>query len=368
MICEKTTLQTYFDSYLSIASNLPFLVILLLNAFLGHKVKERIGNFVSFATIITIFIITTIFIKINTDNHQQTFFGLTIVSVILLSISAAFLQSSVSGVASVFPNQCMHAMVTGQAVSGLFAALAQILSLTGQWNTIESALYYFLLADITLIIAFIMYFMINKTDYYKFHKQKLNQSRRQLDSFPVNFDQRSYLTDILSSTWPYAISVMMAFWVTLALYPSVTVLVVPQNPYTSQWTGKYFLPITCFLLFNLSDFLGRFAGRFCPISLKNKYLLLFISFSRISLIALIMLCNATPRSHLPVVFKSEVYYILFITLLGFSNGYVIINAMISGSTSVSNDMKERVGFLLVAFLGLGLTLGSFSSNILLRIL
>ncbi len=172
----------------------------------------------------------------------------------------------------------------------------------------------------------------------------------------------------LCQIWPHAISAMMVFWVSLALFPPVTVLVVPQNPDSSEWTGKYFLPITCFLLFNLSDFLGRFTGRFCPIPLKRKFLLLFVSFSRIILIPLIMLCNASPRSHLPVLFKSEVYYILFMALLGFSNGYVIINAMINGPKFVSEEYRENAGFFLVAFLGLGLTLGAFSSNILLRLL
>ncbi len=94
---------------------------------------------------------------------QQTFFGLTIALVVLLSVSAAFLQGSVSGVASVFPNQCMHAMVSGQAVSGLFASIAQLLSLAGQWEPTDSAFYYFLLADFTLIIALIMYLLIHKT-------------------------------------------------------------------------------------------------------------------------------------------------------------------------------------------------------------
>jgi len=161
---------------------------------------------------------------------------------------------------------------------------------------------------------------------------------------------------------------MLVFWVSLSLFPPVTVLVVPENANTSDWTGKYFLPITCFLLFNMSDFMGRFAGRFCPIPLNRRYLLLLISILRIVLIPLIMLCNAVPRSHLPVLFKSEVYYILFMTLLGFSNGYVIINAMINGPMFVSEEYRESAGFFLVAFLGLGLTLGSFSSNVLLRLL
>ena len=97
------------------------------------------------------------------NSDQQLFFGLTIVSIVVLSISAALLQSSISGLASLFPSECMHAMVSGQAFSGLFAALAQLLALLGHWTVINTAFYYFLMADITLIFSLIMFSYVNST-------------------------------------------------------------------------------------------------------------------------------------------------------------------------------------------------------------
>ena len=116
--------------------------------------------------------------------------------------------------------------------------------------------------------------------------------------------------------------------------------------------------------------MGRFAGKFCPIASNKRMLLLLSATSRIVLIPLLMSCNAMPehRTYLPVLFESEVYFIVLITLLGFTNGYVLINIMVNGPKYVFDHYKESAGFFLVSFMGLGLALGSFSSNILLRLL
>lgn len=161
---------------------------------------------------------------------------------------------------------------------------------------------------------------------------------------------------------------MAVFWVTLALYPPITILVVPRHPNTSPWTGRYFLPLACFLLFNSGDLAGRLISRFCPLNQKSKYLLLSFSLLRVILIPLIMVCNVQPRNYLPVLFENEIYYIVFMSILGLTNGYLFTNAMINGPNVAPEELKENAGFILVAFLGLGLTLGSFTSNILLRLL
>lgn len=81
-----------------------------------------------------------------------------------------------------------------------------------------------------------------------------------------------------------------------------------------------------------------------------------------------MVCNVQPRNYLPVLFENEIYYIVFMSILGLTNGYLFTNAMINGPNVAPEELKENAGFILVAFLGLGLTLGSFTSNILLRLL
>ena len=76
---------------------------------------------------------------------------------------ASFIQANFAGLASLLPNQIMHLMVTGQAMSGLFAVAAQILSLAGNWSIVESTFAYFIFADLILLGTLFIYFITTKT-------------------------------------------------------------------------------------------------------------------------------------------------------------------------------------------------------------
>ncbi|KFM82721.1 Equilibrative nucleoside transporter 1, partial [Stegodyphus mimosarum] len=94
--------------------------------------------------------------------------------------------------------------------------------------------------------------------------------------------------------------------------------------------------------------------------------LLTLCSARVIFIPLFMLCNLQPRYHLPVIFDSDIYYISFITLLGFTNGYFIAVAMVMGIKSVNPLLQEMAGVVLSAFLGGGLMLGAFSSYVSIK--
>jgi len=81
-----------------------------------------------------------------------------------------------------------------------------------------------------------------------------------------------------------------------------------------------------------------------------------------------MLCNAHPRTHLPVVFETEVVFIFIVTFIGFSNGYLYIVAMINGPECVAPELRAKTGFILVLAMGFGVALGSITSNFILRLL
>ena len=60
----------------------------------------------------------------------------------------------------------------------------------------------------------------------------------------------------LGKIWPYAVSVLLCFLVTLGCFPAITMHV--RSTTCSSWTETFFVPIACFLLFNIGDYLGRF--------------------------------------------------------------------------------------------------------------
>ena len=54
----------------------------------------------------------------------------------------------------------------------------------------------------------------------------------------------------------------------------------------------------------------------------NRWLLELIVILRLGFIPLFLLCNAQPRGSLPVVFTEDWQYVIFIVLMGLSNGYL----------------------------------------------
>lgn len=360
---DKSNLQTVFDSYLAIASNLPFLFVFAFS-FSKHlkKIDETVKNCVAFVLILIIFSSITSFVLVNTDTFQTIFLICTLALVFLLNSVAAFIQASFAGLASLLPNAIMHLMVTGQATSGLFAVAAQILSLAGNWSIVESTFAYFVFANFVLIFTLVIYFVTTKTDYFQYHNDQIVSG--ELES--IRFDLQAYYL-VFSKMWPYCITLMINFWISLSVYPAVVVLVSPQNEHEhSFWTSKFFLPVCCFLIFNLCDFLGRYLGQFGLLRRERCNYLLTISILRIGLIPLFMLTNVHPRRFLPVLFSSEYFYIAFMIIFGLTNGYLVLNVFVNGPLSVPPVYRKLSGFFLMLFLGLGLTFGSLTSTILVR--
>lgn len=68
---NKTELQTFFASYLSIASNVPFLLMLMLNTVVGQRISQDFRTILGLVAILVLFIFTTIWVEINTDTCKS---------------------------------------------------------------------------------------------------------------------------------------------------------------------------------------------------------------------------------------------------------------------------------------------------------
>ena len=131
---------------------------------------------------------------------QSTFLRLTLVSVFLLNMVASFIQANFAGLASLLPNQIMHLMVTGQAMSGLFAVAAQILTLAGNWSIVESTFVYFVFADLIILVTLLVYIVTTKTQYFRYHNSQLslessfdsNENSFDLSAFKLVFTKVQY--------------------------------------------------------------------------------------------------------------------------------------------------------------------------------
>ncbi|XP_061086303.1 equilibrative nucleoside transporter 1-like [Conger conger] len=157
-----------------------------------------------------------------------------------------------------------------------------------------------------------------------------------------------------------ALSVCCIFAITIGTFPTVTVDVKSIVEPGSKWE-MYFIPVSCFLIFNVMDWAGRSLTAVCMWPGKDSWLLPALVVLRVVFVPLFMLCNVQPRTYTPVVFQHDAWYILFMVLFAFSNGYLASLCMCFGPKKVAVHEAETAGAVMAFFLSLGLALGAAMS-------
>ncbi|XP_064484334.1 equilibrative nucleoside transporter 1-like isoform X2 [Ornithodoros turicata] len=367
VVTGKTELQAVFPSYLAIASKVPYIFSLALNTYLSRRVQpaRRIGWPLFGCAVL--FVVTAVLVKINTDSHQMEFLGGTLAIVVLINLCSGFLQGGGTGLAGCFPVRYMAANVYGQAVGGVFATVAQILCLMSDVSPTTSALLYFILAVLTLILTQVCFGVLLKTHFYKYYIG--TQTVSYVDFANNCTKEKTSLWHIFKGGWMFFTSIVLIFWVTLSIFPTIMVLVVSTHADNgSTITNKFFIPLSCFMMFNISDLIGRFICAYLPMSATWKKTILVSCLARVVFVPLFLLCNAHPRQHLPVLFNSDLAYVIFMCLFGLSNGYLTSITLTYSSKSATPENQETAGSMAAVFLGLGLMLGSVSSYATVKLL
>ena len=150
------------------------------------------------------------------------------------------------------------------------------------------------------------------------------------------------------------------FAVTLTVFPGVTSKITSCSP-SSPLTTTYFTPVTCFLLFNFGDFVGRSVAG--SVQLISKRWLVVLSVARVIFIPLFLMCNYIPDERTSAVwFNSDIYPIVFMVFFSFTNGYFASLAMMYGPGLVAQGPEASSAGAMMGFgLGLGLMCGAFMS-------
>lgn len=241
-----TPIQAGFTSDLSVAAAVPSTVFLVLNAFIGHRIPLPVRMLGSMLVVHAFFLLTTVLVRVDTDAWQAQFFDLTIGSVVVMNIATAILSGGLFGISGQFPSEYVTAVVSGQALGGIFAALAEIVSLTFGASATRSAFVYFQIGDVVLAVAIVGYAYASRTAFFRYYTverlalmkaAKAVEQRGSTNSDAVCAEPR--FGDVLGKIWVYGLAEWLVFVVTLCVYPAVTVLVSSQNHGQGQkWNGK----------------------------------------------------------------------------------------------------------------------------------
>lgn len=160
---------------------------------------------------------------------------------ILFAAASAVFIGGLVGIASKFSKEYMAAVISGQSLGGIIAAIAQIISLAFKISPLHSALIYFCIADVMVITSLVSYVLLYRIDYFTYHMLVGT-------GFAVNRHRDASMVTILKKIWVYAFSIFAVFGISMAVYPAVTVLV-ESHPITSgtDWNSKLslFLYIFC---------------------------------------------------------------------------------------------------------------------------
>ncbi|XP_061766493.1 equilibrative nucleoside transporter 3 [Nerophis ophidion] len=357
---RRSDFSDYFESYLTFASTVPSVLCLILNYILVNRLSPNVRILSSLFVILLVFVVTTVLVKVDVSHCKSEFFTGTLVSVAIVSGASNIFCGSVFGISGHFPMRISQALIAGQAMGGTLSAVASVADLALAEDVTDSALAYFLTADIFILLCIFAYLLL----------PKLAFSRRYMEAAPFNNPSESSdaattfhippLKPILRKTWVLGLSVFSVFCVSILVFPAVSSGIQSVNKDSgSPWTTTYFVPLTCFLLYNVADFCGRQATVWLQVPGPASRVLPALVLCRSALVPLIIFCNYQPRDHLhTVLFTHDAYPVVFNCLLGLSNGYLGTLPMIYGPKVVPREQAEATGVVMSFFLTLGLAVGS----------
>uniref|UniRef100_A0A4W5RPK2 Solute carrier family 29 member 1 (Augustine blood group) n=1 Tax=Hucho hucho TaxID=62062 RepID=A0A4W5RPK2_9TELE len=349
---NRSLLEAKFNNVMTLCAMVPLLAFTCLNSVLHQRIPQKFRVMGSLAVILVVFLLTAILVKI--EMAPLHFFTLTMIKIVIINSFGAILQGSLFGMAGLLPTKYTTPIMSGQGLAGTFAAFSMICAIASGSEINDAAFGYFITACAVILLAIISYVVLPKLEFYQYYKTK-SGNRASDEENKLDLLNKGKMTAI--SIWVLALSVCFAFTITIGTFPAVTVDVKSTIADGGTWE-LYFIPVCCFLLFNLSDWVGRSLTAVCMWPGKDSKLVPILLVARVIFVPLFMLCNVQPRYNLPVFFEHDAWFIVFMILFAFSNGYLASLCMCFGPKKVAAHEAETAGAIMAFFLSLGLALGA----------
>ncbi|NXT17405.1 S29A3 protein, partial [Syrrhaptes paradoxus] len=380
-------LRDFFESYISIASAVPSVLCLVGNFLLVNKVPASVRILSSLFIMLAVFLVITVLVKVNTSSWTTHFFALTIGCVVIISSASTMFSSSIFGLSSRFPMRNLQALISGQAMGGTISAVASVIDLAAATDVTDSALAYFLTADIFIVICIMVYLLLPRLEYSRYYMDsQKNPSPATVppdistedEAEPGDTTNTSLLSKstsipplrpILQKTALLGFCLFYIFFVSIIIFPSLSSNIESVSKSSgSPWSTKYFAPLTSFLLYNFADWCGRQVTAWVQVPGPKSKLLPILALLRTVFIPLFILSNYQPRTHIHmVIFNQDFYPVVFTVLLGLSNGYLGTLVMVYGPKIMPKELAEAAGVVMTFYLMLGLAVGSACSVLVVHL-
>ncbi|KAM3862551.1 equilibrative nucleoside transporter 1-like [Diretmus argenteus] len=373
---SRNILVSKFNNVMTLCAMVPLLIFTCLNSFIHQRIPQKLRISGSLTVILVVFLVTAVVVMV--DMPPLHFFCLTMIKIVCINSFGAVLQGSLFGLAGMLPASYTAPIMSGQGLAGAFAAFSMICALASGSSLQDCAFGYFITACVVILLAIVSYLALPRMEFFQYYIESSgsvpsSDEENKLDLLKKeNPDEKRpvmSLTEeeakpmsvsvfsIFKQIWVMALSVCFIFTVTIGIFPAVTVEVKSTVAERGNWE-VYFIPVSCFLLFNMMDWAGRSLTAVCMWPGKDSVLLPILVGLRVVFIPLFILCNVQPRYYLPVLFAHDAWYIIFMILFSFSNGYLASLCMCFGPKKVAQHEAETAGAIMAFFLSLGLALGA----------
>ncbi|CAA92642.2 Equilibrative nucleoside transporter 3 [Caenorhabditis elegans] len=354
-----TVYSSNFQSFQTIASQVPNLLLNLLNIFI--VVKGGLASRITVGlSIVAVCVITTMmFIYVETSTWLTGFFTLTIITIIVLNGANGVYQNSIFGLASELPFKYTNAVIIGNNLCGTFVTLLSMSTKAVTRNILDRSFAYFSIALITLVFCFISFHILKKQRFYQYYSTRAERQRNKNDEAVDSEGKVANYIATFKEAFPQLINVFLVFFVTLSIFPGVMMYVKDEKKggvYDFPLPQKYFMDVTTFLQFNVFAFIGSIvAGRkqwpapnklWIPVYLRLLYIPFFI------------FCNYLPETRsLPVFFESTWLFVIIAASMSFGSGYFSGLAMMYTSKTVDPSKAQVAGMMAGFFLISGIVSG-----------
>ncbi|KAJ8266149.1 hypothetical protein GJAV_G00126500 [Gymnothorax javanicus] len=398
--------EYYFNNWMTLLSQLPLLLFTFLNSFLYQRVSEKMRISGSLVCMLLLFVLTAALVKIPMDN-TDCFFSITMATIWFINSFGAVLQGSLFGLVGMLPLKYSAVFMSGQGLAGTFAALAMLLSIYSEADKETAALGYFITPCVGTVIALLSYMLLHHLEFAQFYFKKSKSCDAEtnhellikdseemvalgngklnghangsvpngngalahgdlkgeesgkgfITREPANAsDRKLSVREVFKKIWVMAFCVTFVFIVTLSVFPAIVVEV--KTLYEGTKWEVYFIPVCCFLFFNIMDWVGRTVTTLVQWPRKESRWFPALVVSRVIFIPLLMLCNIRNHYYLPTLFPHDVAFSVLMLLFAGSSGYFVCLSMSYAPQLVEPKDAETAGALMTFFLALGLSLGA----------
>ncbi|KAH0575926.1 Nucleoside transporter [Spironucleus salmonicida] len=258
--------------------------------------------------------LTVPFVQLITYNQKMRM-AIILICCVFSGICAGIYFPTLMGLAASLDVKYIVAVNSGSGVAGMVAQLIKILTkpiipFNSKDANYDSYLYYttilyFAIGSLFIIASFIGYFKITKiytTKQLEFDSQDRKRFFMQkLTKIQINDAPGSRFIDAAKNLWMPGLSLFLIFFVTLTLFPAITIQILCYSMFKTNESGKYgdWWSIIMFSWFMLGDWVGRqFPSWKWGLSFWSVKSLFIAAIIRLSFIALFIV-QIVPYYHWP---------------------------------------------------------------------